>query len=72
MPETTIMLLILSWKMGAAKFGEVSKEVCAVRARNESAPPQTRAKPCSPPVSVAVLSPDAPHPLFAAKHSYSP
>jgi hypothetical protein len=45
MPETTIMLLILSWKMGAAKFGEVSKEVCAVRARNENAAPQTRAKP---------------------------
>jgi len=45
MPETTIMLLILSWKMGAAKFGEVSKEVCAVRARTENAGPQTRAKP---------------------------
>jgi hypothetical protein len=48
MPETTIMLLILSWKMGAAKFGEVSKEVCAVRARNESAPPQTQRSRAAP------------------------
>lgn len=27
MPETTIMLLILSWKMGSVRFGEISKEV---------------------------------------------
>lgn len=26
MPETTIMILILSWKMGSVRFGEISKE----------------------------------------------